>query len=147
MVDINAALGAVTAAIGLAKELRSIDKEYDKAELKLKVADLAESLADAKQNILAIGDDIRERDEEIARLRSILNFKSDKLIDKGQFRYFIDKDGYPKGNPICPVCEKQGDFLSVVQDRSKGIGKITYYCPKCRSNYGPSVASGSSYNR
>ncbi|MEJ5019301.1 hypothetical protein WH297_06050 [Ochrobactrum vermis] len=139
MVDITAALSAVTAAIGLAKELRSIDKEYDKAELKLKIADLAEALADAKQNILSIGDDIKERDDEIRHLKDLLSFKNDKLIDKGQFRYFADQDGKPTGTPICPVCEKSGKFLAVVQDRSKGVGRVTYVCPSCKSNYGQHV--------
>ncbi|MCD4509728.1 hypothetical protein LQT97_00625 [Brucella pseudogrignonensis] len=136
VVDISAALSAVTAAMGLAKELRSIDKEFDKAELKLKIADLAEALSDAKQNILTIGDDLRERDAEITRLQSLLNFKAEKLIDKGQFRYFADAEGKATGMPICPVCERKGNFLAIVQDRSRGAGGINYLCPSCKANYG-----------
>lgn len=62
-----------------------------------------------------------------------------KLIDKGQFRYFADENGKATGTPICPRCEQKGDYLAVVQDRSKGIGRITYYCPGCKANYGPHV--------
>lgn len=137
--DIAGSLSAVTSALGLVKELREIDAQFDKAEMKLKIAELTSALSDAKLGLADIAEELKNKEAEIARLRGIIDFRDTKLVDRGQFRYFSDSEGKPIGHPLCPPCEKNGDFLSVVQDRSKGIGKITYYCPKCKANYGPYV--------
>lgn len=137
--DIAGSLSAVSAALGLVKELREIDVQFDKAELKLKIAELTSALSDAKLGLVDVAEELKLKESEIARLQGIIDFRETKLIDKGQFRYFADSEGKPIGLPLCPPCEKNGDFLAVVQDRSKGVGKITYYCPKCKSNYGPYV--------
>jgi hypothetical protein len=137
--DIAGSLSAVTAALSLVKELREIDTQLDKAELKLKITDLTSALSDAKLGLIEIAEDVRAKESEITRLKNIIEFRETKLVDKGQFRYFADKNGNATGLPLCPLCEKTADFLSLTQDRSKGIGKITYYCPKCKSNYGSYV--------
>jgi hypothetical protein len=46
--DIVTGLTAVTQALGIARELREIDRGVDEAAFKLKLADLQENLADAK---------------------------------------------------------------------------------------------------
>ncbi|MGO7133426.1 hypothetical protein AB9E06_21470 [Rhizobium leguminosarum] len=137
--DVVGSISAVTAALGLVRELRSIDTQFDKAELKLKITALTESLSDAKQGLIEVADQLRKKDEEIARLNALLSFRDEKLVDKGQFRYFADEAGDAKGLPICPVCERKGNYLVLAQDRSKGAGRITYYCPGCKANYGPHV--------
>ena len=137
--DLAAGLSALTAAIGLVRELKSADAQFSEASLKLKIAELSVALADAKSAMVDASEALRARDAEISRLRTELDFRSTKLVDKGQFRYFVDESGNPTGTPICPKCEKKGEYLSVVQDRSKGAGRVTYYCPGCRSNYGPRV--------
>ncbi|MDH0114062.1 hypothetical protein N7379_06190 [Rhizobium pusense] len=135
--DIAGSLSAVSSALGLVKELREIDVQFDKAEMKLKIAELTSALSDAKLGLVDVAEELKKKEAEIARLRGIIDFRDTKLVDRGQFRYFADSEGNPTGHPLCPPCEKNGDFLAVVQDRSKGIGKITFYCPKCKSNYGP----------
>jgi hypothetical protein len=137
--DIAGTLAAITAALGLAKELHNIDHQFDKAELRLKVAELTTALADAKIGLVDVADQLRAKDAQIEKLREKLAFRAAKLIDKGQFRYFADDDGNAKGTPICPRCERNGEFLVLVQDCSRGIGRITYSCPGCKSNYGPHV--------
>lgn len=137
--DVVGSISAVTAAIGLVKELRAIDAQFDKAELKLKIADLSEALSEAKLGLIDVAQQLQEKDAEIKRLNDLLSFKATKLVDKGEFRYFADENGGAMGAPICSRCERKGDFHRVVQDRSKGIGKITYYCPACKANFGPHV--------
>jgi len=137
--EIAGAISGITAALGLAKEIREIDSQFDKAELKLKVADLTVALSDAKLGLLDVAEQLRTKDKEIAQLRELLTFRETKLSDQGEFRYFVNEDGDPKGAPICSRCEKTGNFHTLVQDRSKGIGKITYYCPACKANFGPHV--------
>jgi hypothetical protein len=118
------------------KEIRTIDSQLDKADLKLKIADLTEALSEAKLGIVDVADQIQKKDEEIARLNALLVFKADNLVSKGAFRYFADSDGKASGVPICPVCERKGLFLKLAQDRSKGAGSATYVCPSCKANYG-----------
>lgn len=137
--DVVAIISTVSAALGLAKEIREIDAQFDKAELKLKIADLTISLSDAKLGLLDVAEQMREKDAEISRLSGLLAYRDTKLVDKGEFRYFADESGNAKGFPICPRCEKRGDFHTLVQDRSKGIRGITYNCPSCKANFGPRV--------
>lgn len=137
--DVAAAIGAVTAALGLVKELREIDSQLDKAELRLKIADLTGALSDAKLGLIDVAEQLRAKDDEISRLKELVAFRETKLSDQGEFRYFADETGAPKGAPICPRCEKKGDFHRLAQDRSKGAGRITYYCPACSANFGPHV--------
>ncbi len=140
--DIVTALASVTAALKLAKELRDIDHQLDKADLKLKVAQMTEALAKAQTALTDAEAELRAKGEEISKLKAGLQFRATKLVDRGQFRFFADEAGNAKGTPICPRCEQRGEYLAVVQDRSKGIGKITYYCPGCKANYGPHVPKG-----
>lgn len=137
--DITAGLSSITAAINLAKEIRSIDVQVDQASLKLKIADLTVTLADAKVAMTELSSTIQAKNAEIAELQKKIQFRSTKLIDEGQFRYFADGDGKPKGYPLCPKCENRGDYLAIVQNRSMGVGHITYFCPSCKSNFGSHV--------
>ncbi|MDW9787716.1 hypothetical protein GOC19_06390 [Sinorhizobium meliloti] len=134
--DIAGTLASVSAALGLVKELRSIDAQFDKAELKLKIADLTESLSEAKLGLVDVAQELQAKDAEIANLKEQLQFRAAKLVEQGSFRYFADEHGKPTGVPICPVCEKKGLFLKLAQDRSKGAGGVTYACPSCKANYG-----------
>lgn len=131
--DVAGTLSAITAAIGLAKELKDVDHQLDKADLKLKVAELTSALAEAKMGLVDVADQLRAKDEHIIALRERLQFKADKLIDRGSFRYFSD-GGDPVGPPVCPVCEAKGLFLKLAQDRS--TNGYPYKCPNCKANYG-----------
>lgn len=134
--DIASTLASVTAALGLVKELRAIDAQYDKAELKLKIADLTEALSEAKLGLVDVAEQIQAKDSEIAKLNEQLQFRAAKLVDKGHFRYFADEHGNATGVPICPVCERKGLFLRSAQDRKNGAGSVSYVCPSCKADYG-----------
>lgn len=140
--DLAGALTAVTAGLRLAKELRDIDHQLDAAELKLKLVDVTEALADAKSALIDAQAALGEKDAQIDDLSKRLRFRETKLVDRGQFRYFANDDGNARGRPVCPRCEARGEYLQLAQDRSKGIGRITYYCPGCKANYGPHVPIG-----
>ncbi|MCV3243468.1 hypothetical protein [Mesorhizobium sp. ZC-5] len=43
------ALATITAAIGLAKELRDVDHQFDTAELRLKIIEMMDALAPQRQ--------------------------------------------------------------------------------------------------
>jgi len=134
--DVAGAISAVTAALGMVKELRAIDAQYDKAELKLKIADLTEALSDAKLGLVDVAQELKSKDAEIAALRDQLAFRAAKLVDQGHFRYFANEEGNASGPPVCPICERKGLFIRLAQDRSKSAGGVTYVCPSCKSDFG-----------
>lgn len=126
----------------MASELRHIDHQLDSADLKLKLVEMMEALAKAQSDLVEAQAELDKKDAQIARLQSEAAFRSTKLVGRGQFRFFADDAGNPKGRPICPKCERRGEYLEVVQDRSRGAGRITYYCPGCNANYGQNVPRG-----
>ncbi|WP_192257364.1 hypothetical protein [Mesorhizobium caraganae] len=130
--DIAATISAVTAAIGLAKEIRSIDAQIDQAELRLKIADLTSSLAEAKMGLVDVADQLRQKDNEIARLSAFEGDLSDKIFKDG-FHMDAFEDGTPKGDPYCPYCieRKMGLFrLHHLDKPGRPSG-----CPHCKTVY------------
>jgi DNA repair exonuclease SbcCD ATPase subunit len=84
--DIVAGLSALSHALGIAKELREIDKGVDEAGFKLRIAELQTSLADAKIALSDAKVAISDRDAIIHDLRERL-----EALSSGE---------------ICPVCRK-----------------------------------------
>jgi hypothetical protein len=70
MVDIPLAITTLTNAIKLASDLRGIEREFDVAEYKLKIADLTTLLADVKIALTDARMEHAAKDAEIERLAS-----------------------------------------------------------------------------
>ncbi|MBZ9710475.1 hypothetical protein LB543_27635 [Mesorhizobium sp. ESP7-2] len=66
--DIAAALSLLSQAIGVVKDLRDIDKGFDKAALKAQMADLYGSLADVKIALSDAQITIHDREQQIKKL-------------------------------------------------------------------------------
>jgi len=64
MIDIAVAVGSVKSAIEIAKLLKDSAGSFDKAEVKLQLAELIGSLAEAKIQIAEIQEALLERDRE-----------------------------------------------------------------------------------
>lgn len=131
--DIPAAISAVTAAIGLAKELNSIDVQLDQAGLKLKIAELTSALAETKLGLVDLAEQINARDKKIAELTDGLKYRVDQLIEYRGFRYRAI-NGKPAGRPFCPVCDQLGFLVQLAQDRTKAGFPET--CPRCKGSFG-----------
>jgi hypothetical protein len=123
---------AVTAAIGLSKELVGVDKALHEAEFKLKIAELTVALANAKTGLVEIEAQLRQKDKEIDRL-STFGVDLEGKVTKNGFHYEAFEDGSPKGDPYCPYCieRKQGLF------RIRHINKPgrPSMCPHCEMEY------------
>lgn len=130
--DIAASIAAITAALGLVKELKEIDASFDKAEMKLKLAELTGALADAKLGIIDAQDEVASRNKEIERLTAHLKFRDDETVVLKGYRYHTEA-GEPKGRPYCPICEESGSLIRTITSSAPGH-PIT--CPKCKSVFG-----------
>jgi hypothetical protein len=70
MVDFVVALKTVATGLSILKELNEVDKEFDKATLKLKVGELATALSAAQIALADAQTEAREKEAEIAQTQS-----------------------------------------------------------------------------
>ncbi|MFC2248756.1 hypothetical protein ACETRX_03945 [Labrys portucalensis] len=122
---------AVTAAMTAVKELRAMEKQYDEAVFKLKIAELMGSLADAKTALVDTQDEIRAKDDEIARLKASFERHKDTVENRGDV-YFAH-EGRPTGLPLCRVCLMDG--ILIEQTRVPRRDGVDNQCPKCKTIY------------
>ena len=127
--DLMTAIATAGQAIKLVQDLRGIGKAFDAAEFKLKIADLNEALADLKMALIDAKDELASKDYEIAKLKEQFRHRAELVEYKG-FRYDKTKDGKPKGNPYCPVCEQK---LGLLFHLTRILGKDS--CPHCKAMY------------
>lgn len=118
---LTAFITSLKAATDIAKAIKDADFSLERAETKLKMAELIEALADAKMHAAEIRDVIHERDERIAELERTLNVKG-KMIHKSPF-FYMEGDEIP----FCPKCwEANARAIHLVLS-DDGLGT----CPNC----------------
>ncbi|WP_421591105.1 hypothetical protein [Shinella sp. M27] len=130
--DWAGALSAVATAVGVAKDLREIDKGLDQAEMKAKLADVISNLADVRIALVDAREEMRAKDLEIARLKETFAFKA-TLVDVRGFKFETLPDGTPKGFPFCPRCEVSAGKLHRLSRPKFGSDLA---CPECKTPYG-----------
>lgn len=126
---INATITAIKHSIDIAKAIKDADSTLEKAELKLKIAELIESLADAKISATEFQDVIQEKDSRIAELEDLLKFK-DKLVRKDGMWFKADENGEPIDEPFCSNCwdsERKAIHLNNRRD--------FFECPWCKNKF------------
>lgn len=129
---ITTTLGAITNAIAIAKTIKNTDSTLEKAELKLKIAELMESLADAKISVSEFQDIVKEKDKKIAELEGILTFKS-KLTRHLSAYYETDQNSKPFGDPYCSNCWETS-YKAVHLHESHNDYEVNL-CPFCKTEY------------
>jgi DNA-directed RNA polymerase subunit M/transcription elongation factor TFIIS len=132
MVDIAATLAVLGQAIGIAKDLREIDKGLDAGEFKARMAELYGSLADVKMALADAQEELRAKDKTIADLRANFEKRAD-LIEVYGYKYEKGSNGQPQGLPFCPRCEQNlGRYYRLAQIAGPR-GQVK--CPECKSDY------------
>ena len=132
--DLAAALSVLGQAIGLAKDLKEIDAGFNLAAMKANAADLYGSLADVKMALTDARDDLREKDDEIVRLRSAFAFGG-TLVEYHGYKYEAKADGSPRGTPYCPRCEQNLGRYYRLTPSTKLHERGDSECPECKSQY------------
>lgn len=138
---ISAGLNALKSATDIVKYLRSVEKDYEQAEFKLKLAELAEALADVKLQLVEAQDEnlaLREQIRESERKR---DFRSQLRLEKNVYIPVAKEiEGYGTG-PWCSKCfDTQGILISLhhkvgfawaIGDASGA--SYEWRCPNCKS--------------
>lgn len=118
----------VKTATDIAKLLRESGLTLEKAETKLKLAELIEALADLKMQLADVRELLLEKDEEIKKLQGSLNLK-ESLIFEIPYYWLQGKNG--KEGPYCQVCyDKDGKAV-----RLQGDGSGYWQCQVCNNSY------------
>jgi len=102
---IAALLGSVKTATDIARFLRDSDFSLESAELKLKLAELLGTLADAKLELIAVQETLAEKDKRLRELEDAFQRKDD-LVRQNDAYYVKDDKGEPIGVPYCLRCWK-----------------------------------------
>jgi len=139
--SVSAILGSIKTAADITKIIISSDAGLEKAELKIKLADLLEALAVAKIETASIKSELLAKDEEVLELREQLEVSNSVLYDPPY--YFIEKEGSKEG-PFCQHCYDSTQKLIRLQQPGR-VGFWVCNACKCKfkdKNYVPSDTSG-----
>ena len=121
-------LGSIKTATEIARLIKDSDFSLEKAEIKLKLADLISALADAKIQAAELHSVIFDKDEKIKELEESLNLKQNLHYEAP---YYWLGEGENKEGPFCQKCyDDNGKTI-----RLQGTGKGYWECRVCKSAY------------
>lgn len=126
------ALTAIRTATEIVKGLRAAEASFQKAELKLQIADLAEALAEARLNIVEVQEEILTLRRRVTDLeqekatRESLDFRKDA--------YWRTLDSGKEDGPYCARCFEADGKAIHMQDLRNGF----HYCTVCKTTIGQS---------
>src|ERR1044072_1560075 len=127
---ISAFITSVRNAVEIAKALKEAEHSFEKAEAKLKIAELISALADSKIQAAEIQDLLQEKDKRIAELEEALKLKAS--LKRSNDAYFeVGSDGKITGAPYCSHCwEVSYKAIHLHRDH-----RGHWQCPNCKNEY------------
>lgn len=125
---VTSALGSIKAATEIAKLIKDSDLSLEKAETKLKLADLIGSLADAKLEVINLQELLAKTEERIKGLEGELQVH--KALRWEEPLYWLDGESGSDG-PYCQHCYDSSHKLI----RLQGNGEGWYECKVCKNSY------------
>lgn len=132
LTTIGAALSSLKAATDIAKVIRESDLSLERAELKLKVADLVGALADVKMELVDLQEDFAAKEQRIKELEGAFQAK-DTLVRRYDAYYRVDAEGSPVGIPFCLRCWENDQKQRQLVHDSKDFR--TRICTSCGHRY------------
>lgn len=135
---IGAVFSSLKTATEITKFLRETDLSLERADLKLKLAELIEALADAKIVLVEVQETLAGKDQRIAELEEAFNSKDD-LVRRYDAYYAADLERKPMGVPYCLRCwetdHKKRQLVQSTKDHR------TCVCTSCGHQYEYRLAS------
>lgn len=127
---IAALLNGLKAATDIAKSISQASNSLQAAELKMKLAELYEALADARIKATDLKEEIDAKDQEIARLLDAAKLEGE--VFRGGDAYF--RKGASKPYPLCIACWDQRKKLVHLLDTAREKGPDSRTCPECKTS-------------
>ena len=129
---IASALTSIKTATDIVKLFRETDITFEKAEQKLKLAELIDALAETKISLSEVQDIVREKDSEITQLRDALETKA-TVVRFWDGIYFATEAGKPNGDPHCLRCWNEHHKLRELVQAPGEHG--IHVCASCKAKY------------
>jgi hypothetical protein len=129
--DIISAISAGTRALEALKAVQDINKQYDAATWKARVAELMSDVADMKLALIDANDRIRKLNTEKKELSERISFKAEKTKYENGLLYEVFEDGTIAEFPFCQNCMTEGKYVRIVRAPIGGAS----HCPGCKAHY------------
>ncbi len=118
--------------------IKDIEKDFDKADFKLKIAELSGNLADSHLALIEAQQKIESMSVEISELKK--NFENrDELIEINGFEYTRQEGDKPVGTPFCPHCMNYGKRRKLY--KTKNATRPTH-CHECKGDFHATIYLG-----
>jgi hypothetical protein len=125
---VTAVLGSIKTATEIAKYIKDSDVSLEKAETKLKLAELISTLADAKLEAVGVQEALGEAQQQVRELKKQLETREKVKWDEPA--YWLKAEAGLDG-PYCQQCyDTTGKLV-----RLQGDGDGYYECRACKSSY------------
>ncbi|MDE2058835.1 MAG: hypothetical protein KGJ27_03790 [candidate division NC10 bacterium] len=126
-------LQALKVATDIVKAFRAADASFEKVELKFKVAELADALANARLGVVEAQEEILAQKQRIAELETAQDLR-DRIVHRENV-YFV-RDGETEKGPYCPRCFESEQKVMPLTALSGPFRTFAYYaCPQCKAQY------------
>jgi hypothetical protein len=125
---VGALLGSLKTATEIAKLIKDSDLSLEKAETKLKLADLVSSLADAKLQAAEIQQSLLDRDEKIRKLEGEAKLRAE-LKWEAPCYWLANTQGQPE--PYCQHCYDGSNKLVRLHSDGDGL----FQCRVCSNSF------------
>jgi ribosomal protein L37AE/L43A len=125
---ISSILTSLKAATEIAKFLKDTDISLEKAETKLKLAELVSALAETKSEIAEIQELLIEKDKKINELQYALT-QHERMVWRDSVYYMQTEDG--EEGPYCPQCYDSERKVIRLQTYEKGC----WHCQTCDKTF------------
>jgi len=125
--SIAAIFSSLKAATDIAKLLKEADLSLEKAEHKMKLAELINALADAKIEASGIQETLNLKDSEIRELKQALNIQKNLKYEDPAY-WLVEGDN--REGPFCQRCYDDGRKLIRLQ-----VDGGIFQCKACDSTY------------
>ena len=126
--SVTAVLGSIKTATDIAKLIKDSDLSLEKAETKLKLADLIGALADAKLEIVGVQQTLAEAEARSRELEQQIDVRQSLVWEEPL--YWRKTEAGTDG-PFCQKCYDVDSKLVRLQGDRNGY----YECRSCKSSY------------
>lgn len=127
---ITAALSGIKNATDIAKLIKNSGASLEAAEIKLKLADLIEALAEAKIELANVREIVATKEDEIKALKTQLSVQG-KVVWEEPYYFVVGNEG-GKDGPYCQKCYDSEKKLIRLQSPSQNG---YWECHECKSGY------------
>lgn len=133
--SITTALSNLKTATDLVRGIRGADLNLEKAELKIRIAELAEALTDARVAVLEAQDEIEDLRRQLAEARAAQDVRG-RLVQKHKVYYVRSATGDQEDGPFCVRCYETDRRLMPVTPLPVQFSDLARFrCPQCRATY------------